>query len=209
MQDERLNNILSERDKAINESNSTYQGLINNNKNLYDEQLKGLDTYETTQNGIAQGNYEQAINQINQNKENAQKRTDIENQKAYNSYQKVINPYGVEQESLGGLGNSGYSETFKLGAYNQYQNRIGKANIALQEAFTQYDNEMSEAKRTYDTTKAQNALTKLQMQLEYAKSYNDTNTSLSLGQLTGKQNLNSDYDNRYMNMINHINRLQP
>ena len=204
MEDERLNKILAERDKALEESNSTYQQIMDNNQNLYDKQMNTAAEAENYQNYIADQNYESSQRLINQQRDKAKKENEIENQKAYNEYQKVINPYGTDVEKLDGLNNSGYSETFKLGAYNAYQNRVGRANSALMDAFTQYDNAMLEAKKDNDVTKAQNALNKLQMQIEYATNLNGDNNNALANKLNTNQSIKSSYDNSYQNMMNQI-----
>ena len=204
MEDERLNKILAERDKALEESNSTYQQIMDNNQNLYDKQMNTAAEAENYQNYIADQNYESSQRLINQQRDKAKKENEIENQKAYNEYQKVINPYGTDVEKLDGLNNSGYSETFKLGAYNAYQNRVGRANSALMDAFTQYDNAMLEAKKDNDVTKAQNALNKLQMQIEYATNLNGENNNALTNKLNTNQSIKSSYDNSYQNMMSQI-----
>ncbi len=204
MEDERLSRILTEREKALSDNNNTYQDIINKNQNLYNQQIDYIDRYEQAQNDIAKTNLEQNQRMINRQKEEAQRSTDVENQKAYNTYQKVINPYGVDSESLGGLNNSGYSETFKLGAYNQYQDRVGRANVALRDAITSYDEALTKAKETYDVTAAQNALAKLQMGLQYAQSYNENYANYQMNRLNSSQNINSTYDNSYRNMLSQI-----
>lgn len=204
MEDERLSRILTEREKALSDNNNTYQDIINKNQNLYNQQIDYIDRYEQAQNDIAKTNLEQNQRMINRQKEEAQRSTDVENQKAYNTYQKVINPYGVDSENLGGLNNSGYSETFKLGAYNQYQDRVGRANVALRDAITSYDEALTKAKETYDVTAAQNALAKLQMGLQYAQSYNENYANYQMNRLNSSQNINSTYDNSYRNMLSQI-----
>lgn len=204
MKDERLNNILAERDKALNENNSTYQTIMNNNQNLYNQQQEYTNTYENTQNDIARMNYEENQRLINQNREKAQRETDQENAKAYNSYLKANNQYGTDVEKLGGLNNSGYSETYKMGTYNTYQNRVARANAALREAYTEYDNQMYDAKKTYDVTKAQNALNKLQMSIEYLTNLNGENNNALMNRLNTNQNTRDSYQSAYQNMMSQI-----
>lgn len=204
MEDERLNNILTEREKALAESNSTYKTIMDNNQNLYNQQQNYTNEYENTQNDIARMNLEENQRLINQQREKAQKETDIENQKAYNAYLKANNQYGTDIENLGGLNNSGYSETYKMGTYNTYQNRVARANAALRDAFTEYDNQMYDAKKTYDVTKAQNALAKLQMQIDYLTNFNDSNNSALMNRFNSNQNVRSDYQNAYQNMLSQI-----
>ena len=104
----------------------------------------------------------------------------------------------------GGLLNSGVSETAKLGGYNTYQNRLVSANKALQDAITQYDMDMNEARLNNDVQKAQNALKKFEMQVQFAESYYNNNSNLTLQQLQNNQNLDSEYYNRYNTEYNNI-----
>lgn len=204
MEDERLNNILAERDKALEENNSTYKTIMDNNQNLYNQQQDYTNTYENTQNDIARMNYEQNERLINQQKEKAQRETDVENQQAYNSYLKANNQYGTDVEKLGGLNNSGYSETYKMGTYNTYQNRVARANAALRDAFTEYDNQMYDAKKTYDVTKAQNALAKLEMQISYATDFNNNKNNALMNRLSQNQSTRDSYQSAYQNMMSQI-----
>ena len=103
-----------------------------------------------------------------------------------------------------GLTNSGVSETAKLGGWNTYQNRLATANKAMQDAFTEYDNAINEARLNNDVQKAQNALNKLQMQLEYAQNYYSNKSTISQNQLSNNQALDSDYYNRYQTEYNNI-----
>lgn len=206
MDDERLAKIEQERQNALTQSNNAYEQMLQNNQNMYDQNMNMANTYETTQNDILDKQLAYNTNLINQQKETAQKNYETESKKARNDYQSYINPYGYQAESMAsqGLLNSGVSETAKLGGYNTYQNRLATANKTLQDAFVQYDNEMAQARLNNDVQKAQNALNKLQMQTEFATNYYNNQNTYAQNQLTNNQNLSNDYFNRYQTEYSNI-----
>lgn len=206
MEDERLSVINQQKQEAINQSNNMYNGLLTDNENLYNQQKDYAEQYEQTQNNALdqQLAYQEGI--INQQKQEAQQIKETEDRKALNDYTSFVNPYGYQAEQFAsqGLANSGVSETAKLGGWNTYQNRLATANKAMQDAFTEYDNAINEARLNNDVQKAQNALTKLQMQLEYAQNYYTNKSTISQNQLSNNQALDSDYYNRYQTEYNNI-----
>ena len=204
--DERLAEIERQKQEAQNKSNSMYEGLLQDNQNLYEQQKSFADQYEQSQNEALDKQLAFNEQKIEQQKAEARKNMEAESQRARNDYFAYINPYGVQAESLAsqGLLNSGVSETAKLGGYNTYQNRLSSANKVMQDAFTQYDNDMNEARLNNDVQKAQNALAKLQMQLQYAENYYNQKSNLSQNQLQSSQNLDSEYYNRYNTEYNNI-----
>ena len=131
---------------------------------------------------------------------------ETEQKKAKNDFVSYTNPYGLQAEQFAsqGLLNSGVSETAKLGGFNSYQNRLASANKAMQDAFIQYDNDMSQARLNNDVQKAQNALAKLEMQLKYSESFYNNKSTLTQNQLSNNQQLDSDYYNRYQTTYNNI-----
>ena len=204
--DERLAKVEQEKQSALAQSNNTYNQMLKDNQNLYNQNLNYANTYEQTQNGILDKQLEYNTNLINQQKEIAQENKEIEEIKAKNDYQAFINPYGNHNESLAsqGLLNSGVSETSKLGGYNTYQNRLATANKTLQNAITQYDNEIAQARLNNDTQRAQNALNKLQMQIDFAKEFYNSKNTITQNQLTYNQDLDNNYYNRYQTEYNNI-----
>ena len=206
MEDERLSVINQQKQEAINQSNNMYNGLLTDNENLYNQQKDYADQYEQTQNSALDQQLAFQENLINQQKEEAQQIKETEAKKALNDYTSFVNPYGYQAEQFAsqGLANSGVSETAKLGGFNTYQNRLATANKAMQDAFTEYDNAINEARLNNDVQKAQNALTKLQMQLEYAQNYYSNKSTISQNQLSNNQALDSDYYNRYQTEYNNI-----
>ena len=206
MEDERLSRIEQEKQNALTESNNTYNDLLRDNENLYSDQKNYADNYEKTQNDILDKQLAYNEEKIKQQREEAERNKEIEAKKARNDYLSFINPYGVNAESQAsqGLLQSGLSETTKLGGWNTYQNRLASANKALQDAFTQYDNDMNEARLNNDTQKAQNALNKLQMNLEYAQNFYNNKSTISQNKLSNNQNLDNNYYNRYQTEYSNI-----
>lgn len=205
-QQKRINNVYNEREKALAENQQTYSGLLDDANSFRQQQNQMLAQQEKTQNEVLDKQLENQTNIINQQKEQAQKQTETQNKQALNSYNAFINPYGYQAESLAstGLNNSGLSETAKLSAYTTYQNRVAQANASLQNAITNYDNSINEAILNNDVQKAQNALTRLQAELQANESYYNTKSSLTQNLLNNKLNINSQYDNQYNNVYNQV-----
>lgn len=206
MEDERLAKIESEKQNAINNASSVYQTLNNQATNLHNQQMEAANTYETTQNDILDKQLAHQEQIIQQQKDVAKRNYETEANKARNDFQAYTNPYGVRAENLAarGLQNSGLSETAQLGGYNAYQNRVAAANKVLQDAYVAYDNDINEARLNNDVSKAQNALTKLQMQLQYSQTYYDTTSDLAQRGLANEQDLSNTYFGRYQSMMNQI-----
>ncbi len=206
MDDERLAKIDVEKQNALAESNRVYSGLLQDNERLYNQQNNYANTWETTQNANLDKQLEFNTGLIEQQKEIARQNKDTESKKAKNDFVAYTNPYGLQAEQFAsrGLLNSGVSETAKLGGYNTYQNRLATANKVMQDALRQYDNDINQARLNNDVKKAENALTKLKMQVDYATSYFNNKSSLSQAQLSNNQSISGDYFNRYNTVYNNI-----
>ena len=202
----RVNNVYNEREKALAENNSMYEGLINQAGAIRDQQNEFLAQQEQIQNENLdkQLNYQTGL--INQQKEEAAKNKAVEEKKALNDYTAYTNPYGLQNERLygAGLGNSGVSETSKLGAYNAYQNRVAAGNAAYQKAIQQYDNDINQAILNNDVQKAENALNKLKLQLQNNQDYFSNYSSLSQAKLNTANNLRNTYMDQYNNVYSQI-----
>jgi len=206
MDDERLAKIEQEKQNAINQSNNMYNSLLQDNQNLYNVQNEYANTYEQTQNDILDKQLAYNTNLIEKQKEIARENKAVEEKKAKNDYTQFINPYGYRNENLAerGLLKSGVSETSMLGGFNAYQNRLATANKVMQDAFVQYDNDINQARLNNDVQKAQNALNKLQMQLEFSQNFYNNKSTISQNQLSNNQNLDNEYNNRYQTEYNNI-----
>lgn len=204
--DDRLYQVEQQKQQSLNSGNSMYEDLLKENQALYDKQIANSLEQERIQNEIADKQLANQTRKIEQQKETARNNYDTESKRAKNDYLGFTNPYGVQAESLAsqGLGNSGVSETSKLGGYNTYQNRLASANKVMQDAFVQYDNDLNDAILNNDVQKAQNALNKLNMQMEYAKNYFGNKSSFMQNQFSTSQEIDNNYFNRYQTVYGNI-----
>ena len=191
----------------MNQYNQTYDDLLAEREELTQQQQDLVNQWQQTQNENLDKQLQYQQDLINQQKEEANKQYQDEARSAYTDYRKEIDRYGVsrEQQVANGLGNTGYSESSNVNMYNTYQNRLGTAKESLSKAYLEFDNAIREAQLTNDVTKAENALTALQQNLQIALegfNYKDTTTQ---NKLNWQQQINSDYYNRYQNVLNQIN----
>lgn len=203
MDEKYLNQIQKEQKQAISASNSAYDTMQKNNDALYKQQQNYANQYETTQNSNLDKQLALQENRINQQKEIANQNRAAEARRALNDYDAINNQYGNTMENLRnqGLSGAGVSSNVAIASNLAYQNRLSTANKVLQDALLEYDTQMNEARANNDIQKAQNALTKLQLQTDYLTNYYTNKNNYTHQQLTTNQNLNSDYWNRYTNEL--------
>lgn len=206
-EEERYAKVEADRQNALNQSNQVYNDLISGNAAMAQQQKDYINTWQNTQNEIADKNAAYQVELQNQNKEKAQKEFDREAIASKNAYYDFINPYGANAEiqAQNGLNNTGYAETTKLGAWNTQQNRTAQARATMNNAKQQYDNAIKEIELNRDTTKSQYALQALQQQLEAALNEFNTSSQLKQSQLSNTQALDSEYNNRYNTVWQQIN----
>lgn len=206
----RINNVYNEREKALAENSSLYEGLINQAGEVRDQQNAYLAQQEAIQNENLdkQFAYQQEI--VNQQKEEAAKNKRVEENKALNDYENYVNPYGIQNERLyaAGLGNSGVSETSKRGAHVAYQNRVATGAAAYQKAIQNYDNTINQAMLNRDVQKGENALKKLQLELQNTQDYMNNVSKYAQAQFSNAQNIRTTYDNQYNNVYSQIMKEQ-
>lgn len=136
-----------------------------NNINQQNDLLNQQSNIQTEQ---SKANTEQVLNEIEQQRKYAQQDFNKEARGAYQDYKKLTNPYGVQAENVfsNGLGNSGYSETSKLNAYNTYQNRYATARESTDRLMEDFNNQITQAKLSGNKELAEIALNKLQTQMD-------------------------------------------
>lgn len=206
-EEERYAKVENEKKAALDQSNNTYNELLNSNSQLAQQQKDYINNWQKTQNEIADKNANYQTELQNQNKQKAEKEFQNEAIASKNAYYDFINPYGAQAEiqAQNGLNNSGYSETAKLGAWNTQQNRTAAARTTLNNAKQQYDNSIKEIELNRDTTKSQYALEALQQQLNAALEEFNKSSELKQGLLSNNQSIDNEYNNRYNNVWNQIN----
>ena len=108
------------------------------------------------------------IEQIEQQKEQAQKDYTKEQAGAYVDWQKQSNQYGVNAEKMAsaGLAGSGFSESSQVSMYTAYQNRVATARESYNQAVLNYNNAIKDARLQNNAALAEIAYNALQQQLE-------------------------------------------
>lgn len=164
------------------DNNNPYADLEQKYANNINQQNEWLNESEKIQNDQINANTQQTLAEIERQRGYAQQDFNKEARGAYQDYQKLINPYGVQAENVfsNGLGNSGYSETSKLNAYNTYQNRYAMAKESTDRLMEDFNNQMTQAQLEGNRELAQVALNKLQTQMDNL--WNQLNFDSSLTQ---------------------------
>lgn len=206
-EDDRFLQVEEEKNQALEDTNKQFDDLLNEREDLTNQQNDLVDKWEQTQNENLDNQLQFQKDLIEQQRQEAQKAYEKEAKSAYTDYRKETDAYGVsrEQQVGAGMGNTGYSESSKVSMYNTYQNRLATSKETMDKAYIEFDNAIREAQLTNDVTKAENALTALQQKLQIALdafNYKDTNTQ---NKLQWQQQINSDYYNRYQDVLNQIN----
>lgn len=206
-EDDRFLQVEEEKNQKLEETNKQFDDLMNEREDLTNQQNDLVNKWEQTQSENLDKQLQFQKDLIEQQRQEAQKSYEQEAKSAYTDYRKETDAYGVsrEQQVGSGLGNTGYSESSKVSMYNTYQNRLATSKETMDKAYMEFDNAIREAQLTNDVTKAENALSALQQKLQIALesfNYKDTTTQ---NKLQWQQQINSDYYNRYQDVLNQIN----
>ena len=147
-EDPRLDAVDEKYDTKISESDKTYQDMIDEHDALIDSQIEASKNWAEEQTKLQNEQTDFTIEQIEEQKEQAEKDYIKEQSGAYKDWQKQSDKYGVnaEQMAASGMANTGYSESSQVAMYNQYQNRVATARDAFEHSVTAYDNMIKEAK---------------------------------------------------------------
>ena len=207
-EDKRFTNVETEKQAALNNINNTYNNMINSSDQFYQDQINAAKDYSKTQQEIQQANTDFAIEQINQQKEQAGKDYTKEQAGAYVDWQKQSNQYGVnaEQQAAQGLGNTGYSESSQVSMYNTYQNRVATARESFNKAILNYDNSIKEAQLANNSKLAEIAYNALQTQLELSLQGFQYKNSLLQTQIEQQQATEDRYYSRWQDVLTQMNQ---
>ena len=170
-----------------------------------------LNQSEQINNQQIDENNKFVLDNIEQQRGYAKKDFQKEARGAYQDYQKLVNPYGVQAENIfsNGLGNSGYSETSKLNAYNTYQNRYATAKESTDRLMQDFNNQMTQAGLEANAQKAQFALQKLQTQMSNLWQQLDFDSTLAQNKTSYNQWLESfNYQKEQDRIANELAREQ-
>ena len=103
------------------------------------------------------------------------------------------------------MSNTGYAETSKINAFTTYQNRYAIARESFNQATLNYDNAIKDAQLKNNAQLAEIAFKALQTELEYALQGFQYKNELLQTKLNTQIQLESEYNNRYQQVLSQIN----
>lgn len=206
-EDERFKQVENQKQEQLNNINNTYNNMVNQSDKFYQNQIDAVNNYADIQKQNQQANTDFAIEQINQQKEQAKKDYTKEQAGAYADWQKQSNKYGVNAEQVAsqGLNNTGYSATLERDYYSTYQNRIISAKESYNKAVLNYDNSIKEAMLANNSALAEIAYKALQSQLELSLQGFQYKNELLQTQINMQRDIDKDYYNRWQDVQQQIN----
>ena len=169
----------------LDKSNAVYDSMIDQTDQFYSQQADAVDKWGQTQTQLQQDRTDFTIEQINQQKAQAEKDYAKEQKGAYTDYQKQTDEYGANAEAMAsqGMAGTGYSESAKVSMYNQYQNRVAVARESYNKAVLEYDNAIKEAQLQNNSVLAEIAFNTLQQKLAFVLQGFQSKNSLILEKL--------------------------
>lgn len=206
--DEQFKQVEAEKQAALNNVNNTYNNMISQSDKFYEDQQAAVKDYANEQSKIQQQQTDFAIEQINQQKEQAEKDYTKEQKASYVDWQKQSNQYGAnaEQMAASGLTNTGFSESSQVSMYNQYQGRVATARESFNKAVLNYDNAIKEAQLSNSSKLAEIAANSLKAQLELSLQGFQYKNELLSTQLQMQQQTDDRYYSRWQDVLNQMNQ---
>ena len=206
--DERFNQVEEDKKEALSEVEETYGGMIDETESYYDKQIQASEDWAEEQKKLQQEQTDFAIEQIEQQKAQAEKDYKKEQSGAYVDWQKQSNEYGANAEAQAqmGMSNTGYRESSQVSMYNTYQNRVATAREAFTQAKLNYDNAIKDARLQNNAALAQIAAEAYQKQLELALQAFQYKNSLVLELTNQKLNIENQYYGRWQDVLSQINQ---
>ena len=204
---QRLDTIKTEGETAVNDSNAMYDGMISDSDQYYQGLIDTAQNWADTQTQIQNEQTDFAIEQIEQQKDQAKKDYTKEQSGAYTDWQKQSQKHGVnaEQMAANGMTNTGFSESSQVSMYNTYQNRVATARESYNRAVLNYDNAIKDARLQNNARLAEIAYNALQQQLELSLQGFQYKNNLILEKSNKQLEISQMYHNRYTDMLNQIN----
>lgn len=202
--DERFKNVETEKQAQLDNLNNTYNNMVNQNDQFYQNQINAAKDYANTQQDIQNQQTDLAVNEINQAKEQQTKSYNKEQKGAYIDYQKQL--ASNSQNALNsGQANSGYNATFENELFTTYQNRVSTARESYNNAIQNYDNAIAEARLQNSSKLAEIAYQALQTELELSLNGFQYKNQLLLNQIDAQQNINNTYYARWQDVLGQMN----
>lgn len=207
-EDERFQQVEAEKQAALTNVNNTYNNMINQSDQYYQDQINATKDYANTQQQMQQANTDFAIEQIEQQKEQAEKDYTKEQKGSYVDWQKQSNQYGAnaEQMAANGLTNTGFSESSQVSMYNQYQTRVATARESYNQAVMNYNNSIKEAQLANNSALAEIAYNALQTQLQLSLQGFQYKNELLSTQLQMQNETEDRYYSRWQDVLGQMNQ---
>lgn len=211
--DQRFKDVEADKTEALSELENTYSDMVNNSDKYYQAQVDASKQWEKTQTANQQAQTDFAIEQIEQQKEQAEKDYKKEQSGAYKDWKVESNRYGANAETMAaqGLTNTGYGESSQVAMYNTYQNRVAQARESYNVAVMNYNNAIKDARLQNNSVLAEIAYQALQTQLELSLAGFQYKNQLILDKTNKRLEVDQMYYSRYqdvLNQINHENQFQ-
>ena len=205
--DKRLTQVEADKKAAQSESDKLYDSMIKDSEKVYNQQAEAVENYGKEQSKLQQEKTDFAIEQIEQQKEQAKSDYLKEQSASYTDWQKQSNQYGTNAEKQAdmGLAHTGYSESSQVSMYNTYQNRVATAREAYTRAVLNYDNAIKDAQLQNNSVLAEIAYNTLQKSLELSLQGFQYKNTLVLEKASKKAEIDDRYYNRYQNVLSQIN----
>ena len=206
-EDPRFGQVEADKQQAMTELEQTYAGMIDKSDSFYQGQIDATKEWADKQSQLQQEQTDFTIQQIEQQKQQAQKDYTKEQSGAYVDWQKQSNQYGAiaEQQAAAGMNNTGFAESSQVAMYTAYQNRVAVAREVVNQANLNYNNGMKEAQLRNDSALAEIHFNALQSQLQLALEGFQYKNNLVLEQANKKVELDNEYYNRYLAVLDQIN----
>jgi hypothetical protein len=206
-EDERFKKVESEKEAALTEHEKTYDDMISQSDKHYQDQINATNDWEKKQTEIQNQQTDFAIQQIEQQKQDAQKDYTKEQSGAYVDWQTQSKQHGVRAEQIAdrGMQNTGYSESMQVSMYNTYQNRVSTALESFNRAVTDYNNSITQARLQNNSALAEIAKEALAKRLELSLAGFQYKNQLLLDKADKKLQIEDSYYNRYQDVLKQIN----
>ena len=206
-EDERFTQVEAEKNAALTDIEKTYGGMIGESGKFYQEQIDATKQWADKQSQLQQEQTDFTIEQIEQQKQQAQKDYTKEQSGAYVDWRKQSNQYGTEAEKMAsqGLANTGFSESSQVSMYTAYQNRVAIARESIAKAILNYDNAMKDARLQNSAKQAEIAYQALQKQLELSLQGFQYENQLITEKANKKLEVDQMYHSRYQDVLEQIN----
>jgi hypothetical protein len=205
--DERFTKVENDKQAALTEHEKTYDSMISQSDKYYQDQIQASKDWEQKQTELQNQQTDFAIDQIEQQKADAQKDYTKEQSGAYVDWQTQSKQHGVRAEQMAdkGMQNTGYSESSQVSMYNTYQSRVATARESYQRAVQNYNNAITQARLTNNAALAEIAKNALQQQLELSLQGFQYKNTLLLDKAAKKLQIEDSYYNRYQDVLKQMN----